>query len=122
MLVVPTRDKLQFEARVQPPDIDQVVLGSPARVKVLAFNQRVTPELLGQVSGISANTSQDPQSGEPFYTIRVDISEAALAKIAPHRITPGVQAEVFVLTDERTPLEYLVKPLSDQIAKAFRER
>lgn len=122
MLVVPTSDKLLFEARVQPPDIDQVAIGSAARVRILAFNQRVTPELLGHVSGISANTSQDPQTGAAYYTIRVDLPQAVLAKIAPHRITPGMQAEVFVLTEERTPLEYLVKPLSDQIAKAFRER
>ncbi|KFC75907.1 Type I secretion membrane fusion protein, HlyD family [Bosea sp. LC85] len=122
MLIVPAEDALQIEARVNPPDIDQIALGQAAQIKIHAFNQRTTPELQGQVSRISADTSRDQQTGVTFYTIRVMVEPGELARLAPHRISAGMQADVFVRTEDRTPLEYIVKPLKDQIAKAFRER
>lgn len=122
MLIVPAEDALQVEARINPPDIDQIALGQHAQVKLHAFNQRTTPELAGTVSRISADTSRDQQTGATFYTIRVAVSAQELARIAPNHISAGMQADIFVRTEDRTPLEFIVKPLKDQIAKAFRER
>ncbi|MDF2809554.1 MAG: hemolysin secretion protein [Microvirga sp.] len=122
MMIVPVEDGLQIEARILPPDIDQMVLGQSAQIKLHAFNQRTTPELKGKVSRISADTSRDQQTGSVFYTIRVNVEPGELARLAPDRISAGMQADVFVKTGERTPLEFIVKPLKDQIAKAFRER
>ncbi len=122
MLIVPAEDGLQVEARVNPPDIDQVALGHAAQVKLHAFNQRTTPELTGTVTRISADTSRDQQTGATFYTIRVTVPAAEFARLAPHRVTAGMLVDVFVRTEDRTPLEYIIKPLKDQIAKAFRER
>jgi HlyD family secretion protein len=122
MLIVPAEDSLQVEARINPPDIDQIALGQDARVKIHAFNQRTTPELAGKVSRISADTSRDQQTGATFYTIRVTVPAAEFARLGQSRISAGMQAEVFVRTEDRTPLEYIVKPLQEQIAKAFRER
>lgn len=122
MLIVPAEDSLQVEARINPPDIDQVALGHAAQVKLHAFNQRTTPELTGTVTRISADTSRDQQTGAAFYTIRVTVQPAEFARLAPHRVTAGMLADVFVRTEDRTPLEYIIKPLKDQIAKAFRER
>lgn len=122
MLIVPAEDALQVEARVNPPDIDQIALGQAAQVKVHAFNQRTTPELSGKVMRISADTTRDQQTGATFYTVRVSVPAAELARLAPQRITAGMQADVFIKTEDRTPLEFIIKPLQDQIAKAFRER
>ncbi|AZO80614.1 MULTISPECIES: HlyD family type I secretion periplasmic adaptor subunit [unclassified Bosea (in: a-proteobacteria)] len=122
MLIVPAEDALQVEARINPPDIDQIALGQEARVKIHAFNQRTTPELAGKVTRISADTSRDQQTGATFYTIRVSMPAAEFARLGQNRVSAGMQAEVFVKTEDRTPLEYIVKPLKDQIAKAFRER
>lgn len=122
MLIVPAREALQVEARVNPPDIDQIGLGQPAEVRIHAFNQRTTPQLSGRVVRVSADTSRDPQSGAVFYTIRVAIPAEELARLSPQTVTAGMQAEVFVHTQDRTPLQYMVKPLQDQIARAFRER
>ena len=122
MLIVPAEDALQVEARINPPDIDQIALGREARVKIHAFNQRTTPELAGQVTRISADTSRDQQTGAAFYTIRISIPAGELARLGANRVAAGMQADVFVRTEDRTPLEYIVKPLKDQIAKAFRER
>ncbi|GLK84193.1 HlyD family type I secretion periplasmic adaptor subunit [Ancylobacter defluvii] len=122
MLIVPVEDTLEIEARVNPPDIDQIAPGQSAHVKIHAFNQRTTPELAGTVSRIAADTSRDERTGAPFYTIRVRLPADELARIAPQRVAAGMQADVFVRTVDRTPLEYVVKPLLDQVAKAFRER
>lgn len=122
MLIVPAEDALQVEARINPPDIDQVALGRPAQVKLHAFNQRSTPELAGHVSRISADTTRDQQTGQTYYTIRVTVPAVELDRIAPNRVTAGMQADIFVKTEDRSPLEFIVKPLKDQIAKAFRER
>lgn len=122
MLIVPAEDALQLEARINPPDIDQIGLGRPAQVKLHAFNQRTTPELKGQVSRISADTSRDQQTGATFYTIRVTIPAEEYARLAPQHVSAGMQAEAFVQTEDRTPWQYIIKPLRDQIAKAFRER
>jgi HlyD family secretion protein len=122
MLIVPAEDSLQLEVRINPPDIDQIALGRPAQVKLHAFNQRTTPELKGTVSRISADTTRDQQTGATFYTIRISVPAEEYARLAPQRVTAGMQADVFVQTEDRTPFEYIIKPLRDQIAKAFRER
>lgn len=122
MLIVPSQDALLFEARVNPSDIDQIAPGQPALMRVHAFNQRTTPELNGTVRQISADTSRDAQTGAVFYTIRIGVPSEERARLAPNRITPGMLADAFVQTQDRTPLEFLLAPLTDQIARAFRER
>jgi len=122
MLIVPAEESLQVEARVSPAEIDQIVPGQPARVKVRAFNQRTTPELAGRVARIAPDVSRDPQTGAIFFTVRVAVPADELARLKPHAVAAGMQADVFVATSDRTPLDYVAKPLRDQIARAFRER
>jgi HlyD family secretion protein len=122
MLIVPAEDSLQIEVRINPPDIDQMALGRPAQIKLHAFNQRTTPELKGTVSRISADTTRDQQTGATFYTIRVSVLAEEYARLAPQPVSAGMQADIFVQTEDRTPFQYIIKPLRDQIAKAFRER
>ena len=129
MLIVPLDEALNLEARVLPPDIDQLALGQRATVRVHASNARTTPEIHGILSRIAADVSRDPQSGtghDPqngasFYTIRVTLPAEEVARLGALRLVAGMQAEVFVQTHDRTPLQYFLKPLHDQIAKAFRE-
>ena len=121
MLIVPSDDQLEVEARVAPVDIDQVKLAQSAELRVLAFNQRVTPLIGAKVSRISADISREPQTGLTFYTIRLSIAPEELARLE-RPVTAGMQTDVFIRTEDRTPLQYIVKPLRDQISKAFRER
>jgi HlyD family secretion protein len=121
MLIVPVDENLGLEARVMPHDIDQVVPGHKAAIRVSASNQRTTPEIFGTVTRVSADVSKDQQTGIPFYTIRVGVTPDELARLGNLRIVAGMQAEVFIQTNERTPLQYLIKPLKDQFARAFRE-
>jgi HlyD family secretion protein len=121
MFIVPEKDALAIEARVAPQDIDQVVLGRPAVVRLSAFNQRTTPELLGTTARISADVTEDPEKGLAYYTTRIELSQSELLSVDGLKLVPGMPAEVHIRTGERTALSYLLKPLTDQFAKAFRE-
>ncbi|MBJ6124053.1 HlyD family type I secretion periplasmic adaptor subunit [Microvirga splendida] len=121
MNIVPVNEKLELEARVLPNEIDQVKIGQKATVRVHAANARHTPELHGKVTRISADVSRDQQTGMTFYTVRVDLPQDQIKKLDKVQLIAGMQAEVFVEVNERTPLEYFFKPMKEQIARAFRE-
>ncbi|MCV3240321.1 HlyD family type I secretion periplasmic adaptor subunit [Mesorhizobium sp. ZC-5] len=121
MLIVPITDDLTVEAHVAPQDIDQVTVGQNAILRLSAFNQQTTPELTGTLSRISADLTTDERTGTSFYIARVKLPKTEVAKLRGLALAPGMPAEVFFPTGDRTMLSYLVKPLSDQIQKAFRE-
>ena len=122
MLIVPEADLLTVEAKIAPQDIDQVRVGQRAVLRFSAFNQRTTPELSGTVSRVSADVSQDPKTGATYYTVRMSVPEAELARLHGLKLIPGMPVESFIRTDERTVISYLTKPLTDQFMKAWRER
>ena len=121
MLVVPAADELMVEARIAPQEIDRIRIGQEAMLRFSAFNQRTTPEILGKISRMSADISKDPNTGASFYTVRVGVPETETARLGDVRLVPGMPVDVFIETEERTVLSYLVKPLNDQFSRAFRE-
>jgi HlyD family secretion protein len=122
MEVVPDLDDLQIEARLQPNDIDQVRMGQKAFIRFSAFNQRVTPQLNGQVSYVSADTSHDQQTNASYFTVRVTLPEEERRRLAGLQLVSGMPAEVFMQTGSRTMMSYLLKPITDQLQRAFVER
>jgi HlyD family secretion protein len=115
--LVPQNDQLLVEARVNPQDIDLVNPGQQARIRVTALNARNLAPLDGTVLTISADklTQQDR---EDFYLARIAVSQDDVAK---YHLTSGMNAEVLILSEPRTPLSYLVKPITDSMNRAFRE-
>jgi HlyD family secretion protein len=122
MEIVPDTEDLEIEARLQPKDIDQVRTGQSAFVRFSAFNQRVTPQLIGSVSYVSADTSRDQQTNAPYFTVRVILSEQERRRLAGQQLVPGMPAEVFMQTRSRTMMSYLFKPIADQMRRAFVEQ
>lgn len=122
MLIVPNSEELMVEARVAPQDIDQIRLGQVAVLRFSAFNQRVTPEIRGVVSRIAPDLTQDQRTGFGYYTVRISLDRAEIALLGEVRLVPGMPVEAFVQTGQRTAISYLMKPLSDQASRAFRER
>jgi HlyD family secretion protein len=122
MLIVPQTDSLSVEARVNPQDIDKLMIGQKTVLRLSAFNQRTTPELNGEVSRVSADTATDQRTGQAYYTIRISLPPTEVARLGDVRLIPGMPVEAFVQTGERTMLSYLAKPLSDQFMRAFREK
>jgi HlyD family secretion protein len=122
MQIVPGDDLLVIEVRLAPQDIDKVSVGQRAAIRFPSFPQGTTPEVAGSVTRMSADVVRDPQTGAVFFTARLSVREGELARLGDNRIVPGMPAEVFVQTGERTALAYLTKPIRDQINRAFRER
>ena len=124
MQIVPRADALVVEAKVAPQDIDQVSLGASGIVRIMAGNQRTTPDVLGVVTQVSADlTRESPaQGGQTYYIVRLSLADDELRRLGDLRLVPGMPAEAFIQTYARTPLEYLLKPLQEQIARTFRER
>jgi HlyD family secretion protein len=122
MLIVPDADNLLVEAKIAPQDIDQVRIGQPAVLRLTAFNQRTTPEVNGTVAQISADTTTDQRTGQTYYTTRISMPAEELSRLGEAKLIPGMPVEVFIQTGEREVLSYLVKPLRDQIARAFKEK
>ena len=123
-LVAPGRDGpgcIQKNPPHDPADIDQVYIGQDTVVRFPSFNQRTTPELNGQILHISADISKDDRGELEFYTAHVILADDEVKRLGNRKLVPGMPAETFVQTETRTALSYLLKPLSDQIEKAFRE-
>ncbi len=122
MLIVPDSDALIVDAKVAPQDIDQIHVGQHAVLRFAAFNQRTTPEVDGEVIHIGADVTQEDKATEPYYSVRIRVSEGELARLEGLQLLAGMPVEAFIQTTPRTVASFLVKPLSDQIARAFRGR
>ncbi|HZP76251.1 MAG TPA: HlyD family type I secretion periplasmic adaptor subunit [Pseudolabrys sp.] len=126
MQIVPRADQLVVEAKVAPQDIDQLTVGAKASIRVMAGNQRTMPVLIGELTRVSPDLTRDPpaagQPSQPYYAVRVSLSDEEIRRLASFKLVPGMPAEAFIATYARTPLQYLLKPLNEQIARTFRER
>lgn len=122
MQIVPREDQLLVEAQVRPVDIDQMAPGQSARVRFPSFDQRTTPELNAELLTVSADLTEDERTGNSYYVARMVIDDKELDKLGTQTLVPGMPVETFLQTGDRTVLSYLVKPITDQIAHAMRER
>ena len=122
MLIVPQADDLQVEAKVNPQDIDKLQVGQKTLLRLSAFNQRTTPELNGIVTRVSPDVTTDQRTGQSYYTIRISMPSEEVARLGDVKLIPGMPVEAFVQTGDRTLISYLIKPLSDQLMRAFREK
>lgn len=121
--IVPDRDQLIIEARVPPAEVDQIRDGQPATVRFAAFDRRSTPILTGRVKTVSPAQLSDRATGAPYFSVIVEVPPEELARLgAGRQLVPGMPADVFIQTGARTVLSYLMKPLTDAVAHAFRER
>ncbi len=122
MYIVPQDRPLVIATQVQLTDIDQIHLGQDVTLRFSAFDQRRSPELTGTVTQISADAFQDQAAGLSYYRAEVQMNEGEIEKLpADMTLIPGMPVEAFVRTADRSPMDYLIKPMADYFAKAFRE-
>ena len=122
LYIIPQDRPLVINARVDPIDIDKLTIGQEVTLRFSALDQRKTPELTGTVKLISADAFQDENTQQSYYRAEIVLSEGEQARLpADTTLLPGMPVEAFIRTEDRTPLAYLVKPLTDYFTKAFRE-
>lgn len=120
MQIVPSTGSLIVQARVDPLNVDQVNRGQAAAVRLVGFNQRTTPEVDGEVVHVSADLSHDEQRNASFYVVHIAFADGELDRLG-RDLLPGMPVDSFIQTEERSALSYLTRPLTDQLARAFRE-
>lgn len=122
--IVPSEDSLLVEARVKPDDIAFVRIGQHARVAITAYDRAIYGVLEGQVVTISPDAVLEERTGETYYTVRVrtaaNILRAPNGQALP--IGPGMVAEVDLLGEKRTILQYILSPITRLSERAFREQ
>lgn len=122
LFIVPQDRPLVVAAQVDPVHIDQVFVGQPVIVRFPALDQRTTPELFGTVTQVSADAFEDANTGLSFYRAEILLNEGEMEKLPEGVVlVPGMPVESFIRTEDRSPMAYLVKPLTDYFVKAFRE-
>ena len=120
--IVPQSNALAVQARVTPHDIDKVHDGQTATVRFSSFDSHTTPRLQGKVRSVSAAEIVD-KDGKSYFTADVEIPASELAKLeADQHLLPGMPAEVYLEGRSRMILSYFLKPLTDMLARTFRER
>ena len=122
MDIVPINDELIVEARVSLQDIDVVHRGLTATVRLTAFGARSVPPVTGVVQTVSADRFDDERTGDAYYKARIKIDEEQISLLEDVTLTPGMPADVLIVTGSRTFLSYLFKPITDSMNKAFREQ
>src|SRR6056297_4302159 len=122
LFVIPQDRPLIINAQVDPIHIDKVYVGQDVVLRFPALDQRNTPELTGRVTQVSADAFRDEGTRQSFYRAEIALSEGEQVRL-PDDVTliPGMPAEAYIRTADRTPIAYLVKPLTDYFTKAFRE-
>jgi len=121
--IVPNEVKLVISVQVPPAQIDQIHVGQKAVIRFNAFDRRHTPDLQGTVRRVSADVITDERTGQSHYTVSLTINpgeEKFLGNKA--EIIPGMPVDAFIQTTERTPFDYLVRPITSYFGKSMLER
>jgi HlyD family type I secretion membrane fusion protein len=120
MEIVPQEKRLIVEARIRPEDVNHVRQGTEADIRLTAYQSRTTPLVAGAVMYVSGDRLVDQQSGHPYYIVHIDVPEKSLAA-SSQKLQAGMPAEVFIRTDNRSALDYLLAPVTSYLRRAMRE-
>lgn len=121
LYLIPQDRPLVIAARVEPIHVDQVYVGQEATLRFSTFDQRTTPEMFGRIVQISPDAFTDERTQISYYRAEVELLPGEIDKLDGQDILPGMPVETYIRTEDRSPIAYLVKPLTDYFTKAFRE-
>ena len=120
--IVPDDTRLVTEARIRTEDISRIGQGQPADIRFTAFKYRTTRLVHGKVIYISADRLLDRATEVPYYSVLVEADPSSLAKAGDLKLLAGMPAEVYIEGEQRTPLQYLLEPVTQMLRHAVRER
>jgi protease secretion system membrane fusion protein len=123
MEIVPTKDALIVEGQLPVNLVDKVHVGLPVELVFSAFNTNKTPHIPGEVVLVAADRTVDERTGNAYYKVRARVTPEGAKLIAAQKldIVPGMPAELFVKTGERSMMSYLLKPVLDRAHTALSE-
>lgn len=118
--IVPQTEELIIEARVSPVDIDRLELGQEATIRFSSFSSAV-PNIQAELIHISADAFTDQYTGMTYYMARLEVTTEGLQNLGSLTLLPGMPAEVFIATGSRTLVQYILKPVTNALARSFIE-
>jgi adhesin transport system membrane fusion protein len=121
--IVPSEESLLIEALIMPQNIAFVHLGQRAKVNLSAYDSSIYGGLEGHVVAVSPDAVLNEKTGQSFYTVRIRTTRNALVGRGgrPLPIGTGMTADVALLGDQRTVMEYILSPISKLKNTALRE-
>jgi HlyD family type I secretion membrane fusion protein len=120
--IVPSNPRLVLEARIRTEDVARVQQGQGAEIRFTAFKYRTTKLVEGTVFYVAADRSVDRGTNLPYYVALVEADASSLGQAGAGKLQAGMPAEVYIKGEERTPLQYLVEPVTQVLRRAGRER
>lgn len=119
--IVPDGRELLAEVRIEPKDIKSIAPDLPVKVTLTAYDSRIVGSLDGTVSYVSADRIVDQVSRTDYYLARIRLTgeDARGTTVKNLTIKPGMPVEARILLSARTPLDYLITPISQSYVKAF---
>jgi epimerase transport system membrane fusion protein len=120
--IVPADPRLVVEARIRTEDVSRVQHGQAAQIRFTAFNFRTTRLVDGKVFHVSADRLLDRATNLPYYVALVEADASSLMQAGELKLQAGMPAEVYLQGEQRTPLRYLLEPLTQSLGRAARER
>lgn len=121
LYLVPQDRPLQIGARIATTNVDELQIGQAVLLRFSSLSARITPDITGRLERVSADALTDPATGAPYYRVEIAIPPDALALLEGVVLLPGMPVEIYIRTSERSPLAYLMKPLTVYFNRAFRE-
>lgn len=122
LYIVPQDRPLVITTQVATTDIDALTIGQEVSVRFSALDQRTTPELYGTVAVVSADAFTDDATRASYYRAEITLNDGETDRLPDGAtLIPGMPVETFIRTADRTPLNYLVRPLMDYVARTFRD-
>ncbi|MCC2979971.1 MULTISPECIES: HlyD family type I secretion periplasmic adaptor subunit [unclassified Sphingomonas] len=122
--ISPSRDTLLIEARIRPEDIARVRTGQHARINITAYDSSIYGWIDGKVESISPDAIVDERAQVSYYNVYVRTDTKGLLDRRTNKLLPigtGMTAEVNLLGDPRTVLQYILTPITRLSERAFRE-
>ena len=120
--IVPSNPRLVVEAHIRTEDVSRVQQGQPADIRFTAFKYRTTRLVQGKVFYVAADRTLDRQTNQAYYVALIEADPASLAKAGEVKLQAGMPADVYITGEERTPLQYLLEPVTQVLRRAGRER
>ena len=122
MFLVPQDRPLMIAAQVLPTNVDEIFVGQEVNLRLSSLDQRTTPELKGRVMLISADAIDDKNTGARYFRAEITLSPGEVERLPEGtQLLPGMPVDAFIKTGDRSPLTYLLKPVTDYFVKSWRE-
>jgi len=119
--IVPSQVPLIIDARVNPIDIDVLKIGMPARIILIAYQQRNMPQLFGTLRSISADSLVEDRTGTAYYLAKIEVPRAEVEGLPDVELVTGMPVDVMILTGESTVADYVIGPLIGSFRQSFRQ-